>query len=218
MWDPNEKKGYIESTINNIGQITTNTQLGIFLKNLAKNENLNSFLEIGTWNGLGSTKCIIDGLKERNSDYIFYSIECNSDKCRDAENFHKNIPNVHILNEVLLNEMPGNIYEIFPELIDNKTYQFWNNVDFENMRDKSLFLNRENLPEIFDVVFLDGGEFTTWYEYLQLKDRCKYLVLDDTNVTKCKRIVSEVKSLSEKWKILMESNERNGFLVAERLI
>jgi hypothetical protein len=90
-------------------------------------------------------------------------------------------------------------------------------VDFENMKDKTLFLNRKDLPEIFDVIVLDGGEFTTWYEYLQLKDRCKILALDDTLVCKCKKIVEEIKSQPNKWRVLMESNERNGTFAAQRI-
>jgi hypothetical protein len=43
------------------------------------------------------------------------------------------------------------------------------------MKDKPLFLNRNNLPEIFDVVLFDGGEFTTWYEYQILKINVKLL-------------------------------------------
>lgn len=218
MWDPNDKNNYEYNTNNNLGQITENDQLGIFLRNLAENEHFTTFLEIGTWNGLGTTRCIINGLKERENPYIFYSLECNTDKCRDAQALYKDIPNVHILNEVLLNEIPSDIYTIFPELAQNKVYQYWNHVDFENMKNKFLFLNRKELPEIFDVIVLDGGEFTTWYEYLQLKDRCKILALDDTREAKCRKIVSELKSQPDKWKILLESSERNGTFVAERVL
>ena len=36
--------------------------------------------------GLGSIKQFVNVLKTRNDDYIFYSLECNSDKCNDARN------------------------------------------------------------------------------------------------------------------------------------
>jgi hypothetical protein len=52
---------------------------------------------------------------------------------------------------------------------------------------------------------------------LAIKDRCRILALDDTRVSKCKRIVSEIKGEPEKWKIHLESNERNGTFVAERI-
>jgi hypothetical protein len=62
---------------------------------------------------------------------------------------------------------------------------------------------------------LDGGEFTTWYEYNIIKDRCKILALDDTNTFKCKKIVEDIKS-SNNWIILIENNERNGVLVCKK--
>ena len=69
-----------------------------------------------------------------------------------------------------------------------------------------------------DVVLLDGGEFTTWYEYLAIKDRCKILALDDTNVAKCRRIVEDLKAQPGRWKIVLnEPHERNGNVVAVRI-
>ena len=83
------------------------------------------------------------------------------------------------------------------------------------MNDKNLFLNRTDIPIFFDLVLLDGGEFTTWYEYQIIKDKCKILALDDTNTFKCKKIVENIK-LSNEWDILLESNERNGILVLQK--
>lgn len=85
------------------------------------------------------------------------------------------------------------------------------------MKDKSLFFERNDIPNFFDVIFLDGGEFTTWYEYNIIKNKCKILILDDINTYKCKKIVEDIKS-NKKWKIIIESNERNGFLICEILI
>jgi hypothetical protein len=65
--------------------------------------------------------------------------------------------------------MPHDIYNVFPEILENKDYKYWNTIDFNNMKN-----------------------------------------LDDTNVLKCSKIVSELKSQSNKWKLLFESNERNG--------
>jgi len=198
----------------NQGQIGLHHAIGKFLYDYAKDLSLHTYLEIGTWNGLGSTKCIIDGLKTRTDDYVFYSLECNTDKSNYAQKLYKDVKNVFILNEVLLNDMPSNIEDVFPELKSNPEFARWNKIDFDNMKNKPLFLNRTELPEIFDVILLDGGEFTTYYEYLKLKDKCKILILDDTNVCKCQKIVEDIKSQPTKWKIISESNERNGTVVA----
>ena len=215
-WSSEEHKGFIECSNKNVGQISREHDIGKFIYNYAANNNLVNFLEIGTWNGLGSTKCFIEGLKNRNTKFNFYSLECNTDKYNFAKKLYENIENVHILNEVILNEMPNDMYEIFPILLTNETFKYWNDVDFENMKNKNLFLNRDDIPDFYDVILLDGGEFTTYYEYNKLKDKCKLLLLDDTNIHKCKKIVEEIKS-SNNWKILLESDERNGVLVCERI-
>ena len=215
-WSSEERKGFIESSNKNVGQISHEHDIGKIIYNYAADNNLVNFLEIGTWNGLGSTKCFIEGFKNRNTKFNFYSLECNTDKYNFAKKLYENIENVHILNEVILNEMPSDMYDIFPILLTNKMFKSWNDVDFENMKNKNLFLNRDDIPDFYDVILLDGGEFTTYYEFNKLKDKCKFLFLDDTNTNKCMKIVEEIKS-SNNWKILFESNERNGVLVCERI-
>jgi len=117
--------------------------------------------------------------------------------------------NVYILNEVLLNNIPNNIDTIFPELKTNETLSYWNKIDFDNMKDKPIFFNRIDIPDIFDIVLLDGGEFTTWYEYLIIKDKCKILILDDLNTNKCNLIVNDIEQ-SDIWEVIFKSDERNG--------
>ena len=123
---------------------------------------------------------------------------------------------VHILNEVIWNEEPDNFYEIFPQCLTDSTFKHWNEVDIINMKKCDLFLQRKNLPDVFDVILLDGGEFTTYYEFQLLKNRCSLLMLDDINVDKCKRIVEELQN-SPQWKIIKQEPLRNGYLIAKRI-
>ncbi len=83
------------------------------------------------------------------------------------------------------------------------------------MKDKKLFQNRTDVPIIFDMILLDGGEFTTWYEYLLIKDKCKVLILDDCNTNKCKKIVNDIIH-SNLWNIILQTDERNGIFACER--
>lgn len=215
MWDENDKKGYKSLQKKKIGQIC-NDSFSTEITNYASNLNYKSFLEIGTWNGLGSTMAFSTGFKNREDDYIFYSLECNKDKCIDAAKLYTNNDKIHILNEVIWNEQPNDFYKIFPQCLSNNMYKHWNEIDIINMKNCNLFLDRPNLPEIFDVILLDGGEFTTYYDFQILKTRCKILMLDDINVNKCKLIVEEIKS-DKSWKIIKSDNARNGYLIAEKL-
>ena len=217
MWEHNDKKNYEVHKHNSVGQIC-NDRFSELIREFSKDLSNKTFLEIGTWNGLGSTKQFVDVLKTRNDDYIFYSLECNSEKCNDARNLYVSEQKVIILNEVLFNDEPSNFYEIFPQCGSNEMYKEWHRVDMENMKKCDIFLERDDLPELFDVVLLDGGEFTTYFEYQLIKDRCKYLLLDDINVAKCTKIVEEIKSEPDKW-IIVEENKhtRNGFMVCKNI-
>lgn len=213
MWEEQDRKGYNVSKKEGKGQVY-NDSLYMEIKKYASNLNYKTFLEIGTWNGLGSTKAFSEGFTSRTDEYIFYSLECNKDKSEDAKKIYQNNNKMNILNEVIWNEQPSDFYQIFPECLNNKTFKKWNEIDILNMKQCNLFLKRENLPDIFDVIFLDGGEFTTYHEFQILKKRCKILILDDSNISKCKLISEEIKSNSF-WEIIKESEERNGFLIAK---
>jgi hypothetical protein len=219
MWEEKDLENYNHHKNIGLGQICNDIFSNEIIK-LSKDLSNKSFLEIGTWNGLGSTKYFIDELSKRNDDYIFYSLECNSDKAKEAQLLYKNndCNKIKILNEVIWNKEPVDFYEIFPECLSNDLYKKWNDVDIINMKRCNIFLERNDLPNVFDVLLLDGGEFTTYYEFQLLKNRCKYLLLDDINVAKCTKIVEEIKNEPEKWKIIIENtNIRNGFMVCINL-
>ena len=224
MWEAYDMRNYYIHQQNAVGQIC-NDDFYEDIKVIASNLKYKTFLEVGTWNGMGSTKAFVEGFKHRPSqggdgvdgvdDYVFYSLECNKDKWSDAVKLY-NDSRVHILNEVIWNEEPAEFYEIFPQCLTDEMFKHWNEVDLINMKKCEVFLKRANLPEVFDVVLLDGGEFTTYYEFQLLKNRCKMLMLDDVNVDKCKLIVEEIRANPQQWTILKQVNLRNGYLVAER--
>lgn len=76
MWEENDKKGYINANNSLTGQIS-NGRFSEIIKKFAKNEDYKTFLEVGSWNGMGSTKQFTDELVLRLDDYVFYSLECN---------------------------------------------------------------------------------------------------------------------------------------------
>ena len=216
LWDNSDLDNYNKSTQKNIGQILDdNTLMSKWIRVLAIDPNNKTFLEIGTWNGLGSTRIFVTALNTRiEFDYTFYSLECNKLKSRKAAELYSKFKNVHMLNEVLFNELPSNFDEIFPEGRHDRR----NVIDLDNMVKCKLFLDRDNLPDIFDVVLLDGGAFTTYFEFQMLKDRCNYLLLDDIRNVKNKKIVDIIKDNPTHWAILEEDlNNRNGTLICKRI-
>jgi len=216
-WDDSDKNNYHNSTSRNIGQIDGDL-LAKWISILSSDEENKTFLEIGTWNGLGSTKYFAESLQKRTDDYIFYSLECNKEKCEDAKNLYLDNEKIHILNEVIYKELPSNFYDTYPEARNNETYKRWVDIDMTNMQQCNLFLDRKEIPNVFDVLLLDGGVFNTYFEYHFLKNRCKYLLLDDINIAKNEKVVEDIKSNPKTWKILVEDiSSRNGILVCQRL-
>jgi hypothetical protein len=215
MWENNDKDNYNAHKSQNLGQIC-NDDFSKDIQEYASNTKFKTFLEIGTWNGLGSTKSFVDGFKNRDDSYIFYSLECNKDKWLDAVKLYKGNYRINLLNEVIWNEQPHDFYKIFPQCLSNEMYKHWNEVDIINMKKCNLFLSRPNLPDIFDVVLLDGGEFTTYYEFQLLKNRCKVIMLDDIKADKCKLIAQEITS-DPTWKIVKRGDVRCGYLIAEKI-
>ena len=58
------------------GQITEQTERCNLLKTTIKNYNPTTIVEIGTWKGLGSTKCILDSM-DANCKFISLEMRIN---------------------------------------------------------------------------------------------------------------------------------------------
>ena len=215
VWDQGDKEGFQHCTSANKGQLNQGSLIGDLINNMAQDSSCKNFLEVGTWNGMGSTRCFVNGLKQRKEPYNFWSLECNPEKSASAKKLYQGEENVYILNEVLFNEKPQGIHEKFSDL-KNSDCQQWLNTDLQNMSDKPRFLERSDLPEVFDVVLLDGGEFTTFYDFMLLKDRFKTLIVDCVKTSKGSAIKQYLQDNSDKYRIIIEHPERNGFLIAKK--
>ena len=215
MWCNNDKNSFISSTE---GQLNENTQAGQLIINIIKYNNLKYILDIGTWNGLGSTKCILLGIENninQNEKPKLISIESNKDKNIIAKNnlkyfLENNENNFQLLHGSILEKNDiHDIDSIFPELLNNSEFLRWHNIDMVNIENSPYLYN--NLPNEFDFVLFDGGEFTTYYEFEKLFPRCtKFIALDDVNVSKCIKIRTYLNSHPQ-WTELNYINERNGF-------
>ena len=96
----------------------------------------------------------------------------------------------------------------------NRWEEQWLREDLENVDKSENVLNK--IPEKIDLLLLDGGEFSTYSEWLKLKDRSTIIMLDDTTVTKCKKINDELKS-SENYTLIFETLEGHGFSVFKKI-
>jgi hypothetical protein len=204
------------------GQINNNTEFGQILYDLSCNKEYTSYVEIGTWDGQGSTKCIMDGLLSRKDLSILYSLETNKKFYDIACDYWA--PQLAMYDVPKLNLIYGRIVEAtdISSVEDiqqydeyDSRYLDWRSEDEENYQKCENVIDK--LPEQIDVLLLDGGEFTSYAEYSVLKDRTKVLVLDDTRVYKNKKVRSELIG-NDNWKLLYDNlQDRNGTTIFERL-
>ena len=191
------------------GQILNGSQFGTWIDKIITDYKPNTIVEIGTWKGLGSTKRIIDSIEKNQIKPTFISLESNLSFYETAK---RNLKDK--LNEVKL--IRGRIVgeeEIESFLSKNEiTEQMmgWLRSDLNDYVSCENVLNQ--IPETIDFLLLDGGEFSTYHEWVVLKDRTKIIALDDTLTLKCKQIREELLN-DENYKVIIDSSDRNGFTI-----
>lgn len=200
------------------GQINIGTPCGDLIYNITKREDVNTIVEIGTWNGEGSTMCVIKSLMDLKIKKDFISVELYPDMYEKANLFLSKYKDyVTLLN--------GRIIEYEDA--------FWfdhNSINFMSDEHARLYYKKdldylkttidvfEKIPEKIDLLILDGGEYTTYPEWIKLKDKTKIVVLDDSKILKCSKIRQEILD-SGNYQILYDNlNVRNGFSVFEKNI
>jgi hypothetical protein len=196
----------------NSGQVKLNQSLGIWVQKYAEDIRFSRYLEIGTWNGGGSTVCFGAGFSNRVDNPKLISLETNVTQVTKAKTLWKELPHVEILHARILDGSNIPTFEMIGTVHANVEYQ-WHKDDIDNFKSATYFDVTTFNPE---VVMLDGGEYMTYFEYLKLKDSVKVFLLDDTAVAKCKKIVEELSS-DPLWRLIAgDQYERNGWHIFEK--
>lgn len=203
------------------GQINIDSFFGKIIYHLCKNENFKTYCEVGSWNGEGSTLCILKAIldKENHEDNVFYSIEANKEMHQQALKYHQNyhyktplkllygkVNNKFILSE---NEILNH-----PAFYKVKDHYYIHYNDECNSFINSPYIGDEIKENNIDVVLLDGGEFSTDGDFDFFKDRnVKLFILDDVSIIKCSNIRKQLLN-DERYKLYMEDlNDRNGWSI-----
>lgn len=201
------------------GQINLDSKLGKIIYDIVSDIDVKNIVEIGTWNGYGSTQCIKQSIIDNNKkDYLVYSLEINKDMYDIAIGNH-NLPNFNLVFGTIVNEEDLKWFEWEKYFNSPDGYydggfskRKWLDEDIENIRKTKNVL--ELIPNEIDLLILDGGEFSTYPEYMKIGNRAKVIILDDTKVLKCQKIREELISNNNYEILYDELNDRNGFFVA----
>eukprot|EP00003_Mantamonas_plastica_P022669 TRINITY_DN389_c0_g1_i6.p1 TRINITY_DN389_c0_g1~~TRINITY_DN389_c0_g1_i6.p1 ORF type:complete len:222 (+),score=57.25 TRINITY_DN389_c0_g1_i6:61-666(+) len=142
------------------GQITMNTGFGQELNKLAKQDDVELFLEIGTWFGGGSSLCIAKGLKETNKDgnKWLYTLEIFEDCWQYARQRLADYP----VRAILGGSVPTKDYltpEQIPEEEKTEHYKLYYERDLKLSKFYEPMLKPLCENHKFDAVFIDGNEY-----------------------------------------------------------
>jgi hypothetical protein len=209
--------------IGTAGQVNRGSSLGEIIYNLCLQDDVINIVEIGTWNGMGSTKCIYDAISEKKSDYLVYSLECNQEFYNICLENYKDLPVLNNFNLILGSIIDpeenidplSNFNDKFFITHSRKIQSSWREEDVENCKKVKNVI--DILPHKIDLLILDGGEFSGLSEFNKLKDRSTYFILDDTNTIKNYEVANIMRS-DRQFEILHDVvNDRNGYLVAKKV-
>jgi hypothetical protein len=190
------------------GQMSIENEVGRMLFAICGLHENKIIVEIGTWNGLGSSVVIAQGVASGKQNAKVYGLEIFDKRVKESK---KNLRKYDFFNVI-----HGRIVDVedldSSQLLEDEIE--WFESDLRNMSTAPNVLNL--LPQQIDVLLLDGGEFSSYSEYLFLKDRVvKWLILDDVNVRKNRRVLSEAVTSGE-FQLIWRSDERHGAAVLIR--
>jgi len=205
------------------GQVNRGSLFGEKIFEYTSNTNFTNFVEVGTWNGEGSTKCFMDAIQLRADNSCLYSLEANIEFFNQASTYwaHLVMAPASAFQKLVL--LYGRIIEV-EDLISIEEVQqhpiFYQHPWLEwRTRNIKEYNECENvlsqLPDEIDILCLDGGQFSTRAEFATLKDRTKMVMLDDTSTFKTESIRREIVENPQVWTIVEDnSTQRHGFMIA----
>lgn len=191
-----------------MGQINPDMAFGALIKKIAGEPDVKSIVDIGAWNGLGTTRCLMEGIKDRTDAHV-YSYENKKDFWQVAARNWQGNDKVSViygrLTDRLMTPEEITTHRHFANVKDH--YDLWYADDVKCFKDSPLVAP----PGTIDFVVIDGGEFSTQGDWeVVSKYEPKYIGLDDTQVIKCSDIEAELDN-NPKYEKIGSGKDRNGW-------
>jgi hypothetical protein len=204
-----------------MGHINPDSEFGEILFRLASDTKFSTYLEVGSWNGQGTTRCLMMGILLNNPTAKLYSLEANDEMyARSVSYWNNEHPQLHLINGTLhKNLIPLHIVEAHPMFYkcspQDQKYKDRYRDEFTTVMNAKLFPVPE---ETIDVIVIDGGEYSGEGDWSVLKTKNpKVVCLDDSQVVKNFNTRKELLA-SPEWKVLTDSpDDRNGVTVFQRI-
>lgn len=189
------------------GQIHGDGSLGKWLAATASDPVVSTIVEIGAWEGNGSTRVLREAVRGRFNEVSIVSLEASKPRFLRARRRNKRYPFVKLIWGTVISVDDLNTQDLTGD--EGK----WLENDVAALKNCPNVLHE--LPQSIDLLLLDGGEFSTLAEFQLLYSRVtKYLILDDTNTRKCRTIATNIRTGMTPFIPIVDSDDRNGFMVA----
>lgn len=171
-----------------------NDALSTVLYNLAKKKKVFTILEIGSSAGEGSTESLVKGIMENTNQPKLFCIEVSKARCAALKERYRYCSQIYCYNvsSVPVESFPSK-QEIESFLKENNsvlnqypvnTVLDWLQQDIDYLKASELpqngiqLIKQENNITVFDVVLIDGSEFTGLADLNEVYG-AEYIVLDD---------------------------------------
>lgn len=194
---------------NPVGHVTPDTTFGKMLTKLAEESEV--ILETGGFYGLGTTRCLVNGLK-RDSQRL-YSLDYDTGPQGHARKLYAADPRVSFITGTIVR--PEEFQEfIHPDPAITRQIYY----DPERAHNANAAYVLDQIPEKIDLLVLDGGEWTSEVEFRKLYKRSEVIAMDDSNARKSNKNWRARDALMVYgWTLVGEDmNERNGWSVFRR--
>lgn len=203
-----------------MGHINRDHKFGFLLAKLGADTQFKTYLEVGTWNGQGSTQCLMYGILNSNPTAVFYSLEANADMYAKALSFWgKSYAQLKLIRGTLhrkimpLSDVESNpmFYKYLPS--GDKYKQWYNEEQISVLSSEIITIADKEI----DVVIIDGGEYSAEgdWEVLEKKNP-KIVCLDDCQAVKAYFLRNRLIE-SGQWDIVIdEIEDRNGWIILKR--
>ncbi|MEH2312106.1 MAG: class I SAM-dependent methyltransferase [Nostoc sp.] len=201
------------------------------IQKIAKEEDIKTVLEIGSSSGEGSTEAFVTGLRENPNKPTLFCMEISKKRFTKLKENYKSEDFVKCYNisSVSVQKFP-NEKEIIDFYYSNHTnlnlYPLervlgWLRQDMEYVNNSGVSDNgiqkvkHQNNIDYFDLVLIDGSEFTGSAELSEVYG-AKYICLDDINTFKNYQNFNRLVSDPNYILIISNQNIRNGYAIFKK--
>ena len=213
-----------------MGEITKQDAFGKAIIDTVANNKIQTVVEIGSWDGTGSTQCFIEGMQNFENKRLI-CLEVFTDRFKQLCNNTSNYNWIKCYNQssISYNNM---LYKDFNKIWESP-FNFipkqningnnkpvvnqWFIEDIKTINNYKTGYIEDHLNDIYDAVLIDGSEFTGYSEFILLKDKVNFFILDDSySAFKTSQVVDEL-SKDKDWELIANNKHtRNGWAIFKR--